>query len=273
MVLPITIEGLSPGLLPPPKDVQHKLRTPNHLSAYTTIFNFQQSVLEDKDKLIRARVLGFILLLAPTDTVRAEVVRTIVSCASHTGLYELRDMYIEFFIRPFKKNKGPRTAVLSSHHSLSTFDARKKVAKDEMHQVPETHQEVKKRALFRDGYRRLVTKVFDYEYSLRGYHKDYPDTTELERSCCGPTHCAHIIPGAYLKLSGLKNTPHCYETKHLCGPYEVYLRDRSLITTFTTPDPSIPLLPDPALLALHATCAKLAHLSGVGEHIDQVERD
>ncbi|KAF9064046.1 hypothetical protein BDP27DRAFT_1426267 [Rhodocollybia butyracea] len=80
MVLPITIEGLSPGLLPPPKDVQHKLRAPNNLTAYTTVFNnFQQSVLEDKDKLTRARVLGFMLLLASTDTVCAEVVRTIVS--------------------------------------------------------------------------------------------------------------------------------------------------------------------------------------------------
>ncbi|KAJ3897330.1 hypothetical protein F5879DRAFT_774457, partial [Lentinula edodes] len=32
-------------------------------------------------------------------------------------------------------------------------------------------------------------------------------------------------------------------------------------------------LPDPVLLAFHATCAKVAHLSGAGEHIDRAHRD
>ncbi|KAJ3891725.1 hypothetical protein GG344DRAFT_29271, partial [Lentinula edodes] len=41
---------------------------------------------------------------------------------------------------------------------------------------------------------------------------------------------------------------------------------------FTTPDPSIPLS-DPALLAIHATCAKMAHLSGAGKYIDRVQID
>ncbi|KAF9064412.1 hypothetical protein BDP27DRAFT_1471999, partial [Rhodocollybia butyracea] len=37
---------------------------------------------------------------------------------------------------------------------------------------------------------------------------------------------------------------------------------------FATLEPSLSL-PDPALLALHATCAKVAHLSGAGEYIDR----
>ena len=32
-------------------------------------------------------------------------------------------------------------------------------------------------------------------------------------------------------------------------------------------------LPDPRYLALHAACAKVAHLSGAGEYIDAVDRD
>ena len=32
-------------------------------------------------------------------------------------------------------------------------------------------------------------------------------------------------------------------------------------------------LPDPCYLALHAACAKVAHLSGAGQHIDSVDRD
>ena len=41
--------------------------------------------------------------------------------------------------------------------------------------------------------------------------------------------------------------------------------------TFTTQD-NAPL-PDPHFLALHAACAKVAHLSGAGEYIYGVDRD
>lgn len=32
-------------------------------------------------------------------------------------------------------------------------------------------------------------------------------------------------------------------------------------------------LPDPRLLALHAVCARVAHMSGAAEYIDQLKRD
>lgn len=32
-------------------------------------------------------------------------------------------------------------------------------------------------------------------------------------------------------------------------------------------------VPSPALLALHAACAKVTHFSGVGEYIDQLDKD
>lgn len=50
------------------------------------------------------------------------------------------------------------------------------------------------------------------------------------------------------------------------------MRNISPFTSFTTTDPSIPL-PDPAPLALHGPCAKVAHLSGAGEYIDRVQID
>jgi hypothetical protein len=43
--------------------------------------------------------------------------------------------------------------------------------------------------------------------------------------------------------------------------------------TFSTPDPEYLPLPAPELLALHATCCKVAHLSGAGKYIDKVYRD
>ncbi|KAK0207733.1 hypothetical protein IW262DRAFT_1281698, partial [Armillaria fumosa] len=43
--------------------------------------------------------------------------------------------------------------------------------------------------------------------------------------------------------------------------------------TFTTSDNEQLPVPSAALLALHATCARVAHLSGVAEHIDKLDRD
>ncbi|THH03489.1 hypothetical protein EW146_g10433 [Bondarzewia mesenterica] len=43
--------------------------------------------------------------------------------------------------------------------------------------------------------------------------------------------------------------------------------------TFTTPDPVNLPLPSPKYLHLHATCARVAHLSGGAEHIETVFRD
>jgi hypothetical protein len=35
----------------------------------------------------------------------------------------------------------------------------------------------------------------------------------------------------------------------------------------------IPALPDPDLIALHAACARVAHMSGAAEYFDMLERD
>jgi hypothetical protein len=43
--------------------------------------------------------------------------------------------------------------------------------------------------------------------------------------------------------------------------------------TFTSSDPTNLPVPSPELLALHAACAKVAHLSGASEHIDELDRD
>ena len=41
----------------------------------------------------------------------------------------------------------------------------------------------------------------------------------------------------------------------------------------TTPDPSNYPLPNPRYLALHAACARVAHLSGAAEYIEGILRD
>lgn len=42
--------------------------------------------------------------------------------------------------------------------------------------------------------------------------------------------------------------------------------------TFSTPDPKMYPLPNPTYLTIHATCAKVAHLSGAREYIEEMLR-
>ncbi|KAI5999981.1 hypothetical protein EDD15DRAFT_2362512 [Pisolithus albus] len=48
--------------------------------------------------------------------------------------------------------------------------------------------------------------------------------------------------------------------------------NRPEYATFSTPDPEKYPLPNPAYLAIHAACVKVAHLSGATEHIEEVLR-
>ena len=41
----------------------------------------------------------------------------------------------------------------------------------------------------------------------------------------------------------------------------------------TSSDPAKLPVPSPKLIALHAVCAKVAHLSGAGEYIDKLDQD
>jgi hypothetical protein len=40
-----------------------------------------------------------------------------------------------------------------------------------------------------------------------------------------------------------------------------------------TAEKSLPALPSPDLIALHAACARVAHMSGAAEYLDRLERD
>ncbi|KAI0312630.1 hypothetical protein OF83DRAFT_1145133, partial [Amylostereum chailletii] len=65
--------------------------------------------------------------------------------------------------------------------------------------------------------------------------------------------------------------PNCYNIKTVMPG--LLTPEQATGVTLTTPDPAHLPLPDPNLLALHAACAKVAHLSGAGEHVDRIFRD
>ncbi|KAI6117895.1 hypothetical protein EV401DRAFT_2072190 [Pisolithus croceorrhizus] len=61
--------------------------------------------------------------------------------------------------------------------------------------------------------------------------------------------------------------PHKYETE---AANPLYLIHRPKCVTFSTPDPDKYPLPNPTYLAIHAACAKVAHLSGAVKYIRNV---
>lgn len=52
-----------------------------------------------------------------------------------------------------------------------------------------------------------------------------------------------------------------------------YIDGAPMVVDFTPRAENAPLPPDPRLLALHAACARVAHMSGATGFIDQVEQD
>ncbi|KDQ09867.1 hypothetical protein BOTBODRAFT_178609 [Botryobasidium botryosum FD-172 SS1] len=52
-----------------------------------------------------------------------------------------------------------------------------------------------------------------------------------------------------------------------------YLMNAPNIITFSSTDPELLPLPDPRYLAHHAACARVAHMSGIAEYIDQYFQD
>ncbi|KZT08980.1 uncharacterized protein LAESUDRAFT_647704, partial [Laetiporus sulphureus 93-53] len=69
----------------------------------------------------------------------------------------------------------------------------------------------------------------------------------------------------------------CFEETTVKDCYRVQninrIRRVPATITLTSPNPNILPLPSPELLALHAACAKVAHLSGAGAYIDKLDRD
>jgi len=85
-----------------------------------------------------------------------------------------------------------------------------------------------------------------------------------------------LVPGFHLKFDQLMvwfvATPEEHKYKlEAVKPY--ILRDYPEYVTFTTPDPVKLPVPSPVYLAIHAACAKVAHLSGAAECLDKFYQD
>ncbi|KAG9225746.1 hypothetical protein CCMSSC00406_0007756 [Pleurotus cornucopiae] len=317
--------------IPAPDNVAAQLPNPNAISAYNICFDLEQSASTpiNNKHLIAARVLGYLILHAPSHHALAEVVKTIHSCRQNNlTLYALGEAFIVWFIRPFKKCKG-RTPDSSLHPSRPSFGKDAAALKASIQEAPRDHSTAKRHALIRDGYRCLITRRYDRAAENK------LDITPEELVAYGgliATQCAHIIPAstyfdvnitrkstpdpnekdyAASVLAVLKRFGYDVDTLNGAGVHSLFnvmtlernvhdMFDQLLlwleatetansyrvkvanplyfpggpdVVAFSTPDPEHLPVPSPHLLSLHAACAKVAHLSGAAEYIDNLDRE
>ncbi|KAH8828744.1 hypothetical protein DL96DRAFT_1595475 [Flagelloscypha sp. PMI_526] len=304
----------------------------NDLNAYDVCLAFESHSVHNSltQDIMHARVLGYLILHAPSDNARHEIAKVIHSCdRDYVLLSQLGESFINYFIRPFMRSRGSTPD--SSTPSRRSFDEDKNDRpRTTITEAPKSHAEAKQQALIRDSYRCIVTGRYDV---------NAPNLTEEVAIAAGGavhTLCAHIVPeleSTNLKvevkdrdefsdeqtvdkrdysakvlavlnhfgyrpseLSGPKlhslfnvitlehnmydlfdrmemwfertDTPHCYKirtNKRIYGTPDT--------ATFVSSDPAQFTLPSPELLALHATCAQVAHLSGAGERVDRILED
>ncbi|GBE87978.1 hypothetical protein SCP_1202040 [Sparassis crispa] len=278
------------------------------------------------------RLLGYMMLEAPTPEGRLNVAKEIQTCASASDTQDrlagITQFYDHHFIRFFKAAKDATPAV-STPPSRPSIDMTAEEKNQLLEEAPQDHRAAKLLCLVRDNYRCVVTGRYDAATAISRYLED---KTFIAPAPIVPTELAHIIAestnaniqGGGTKRSyaasawavldrfgkvnvvdnelngqGIHRLPnvltmsvdvHIYfdtlqiwfeeigtDRYRLCAHWDSVLTALGVdlnnpVIQLTTTNASLPL-PDSRLLRLHATCAKVAHLSGAGEYIDATLRD
>ncbi|EPQ61155.1 hypothetical protein GLOTRDRAFT_109333 [Gloeophyllum trabeum ATCC 11539] len=283
--------------LPPQVDVAALLHPENAVSAYNVCLRFEESVStkQDTERIISARILGYLLLHPSSHGSLSEIVKEIHSCSEdYDALHNLGQAFLDYFIRAFRKYKG-RTPFTSDHPSRPSFDQQRLLLKASIKEAPKSHSTAKAQALLRDGYRCTVTGAYDFlaQDMLNDELAD-PQVWLVD------TECAHIVPeSTYLNVntddsqqaSSRKDyaasvltvlSRFGYDVDKLNGPkvhslynvmtlqHDVHNRfDRLQLWLEETDMANCYRVT--VLLALHAACAKVANLSGAAEYLDKLD--
>ncbi|KAF4586503.1 hypothetical protein EYR38_010782 [Pleurotus pulmonarius] len=256
---------------PLPTSLNETFNVENSRRAYDLCLKLESSAAGAKT-VMHARVLGYLILYAPNHAAEAEVAKTIISAATNSEeLNQLGELFVNWFINTLRKSRA-RTPVCSSTSSRSPFEG---AISARVNQSPKEHHDAKAQALIRDGYRCVISGVYDIlaESQLPGISLEQLDAVGEVN-----TQCAHIVPASVrFNLTFFSNnyrfqeTPHRYRIQSSRRTGAI-VRRREFVT-FTTSDPRRFPLPSPELLALHAACAKVANLSGAAEYLDKVDSD
>ncbi|KIY49502.1 hypothetical protein FISHEDRAFT_41664 [Fistulina hepatica ATCC 64428] len=165
-------------------------------SAYNLCLDLESKVLDNLaivpqvgqlTPLVCARLLGRMLLEAPTDEGRKNVAAEIVRCnGDDVLLQELANLYKDHLLRCFYKGNG-RTPASTLHPSALSFDLKKQKISALLALTPSSHKAAKAKALLRDRYRCMLSKQFDSR-SVDANPSLHDGVTAVTY-----THCAHIF--------------------------------------------------------------------------------
>ncbi|KAK0467013.1 uncharacterized protein EV420DRAFT_660011 [Desarmillaria tabescens] len=135
---------------------------------------------------VAGRLLGYMLLEAPTVEGRDNVTFEIVSCAGDEArLKQLTQLYAEVYIRTFKANDG-RTPNFMDESSSG----------DEKEDVSPSlaHWETRRNASNRDRHQCVLSRCYDFEYMYDLYRMAPGHPLLSGPALCDTVHEARIIP-------------------------------------------------------------------------------
>ncbi|OJA13881.1 hypothetical protein AZE42_05401 [Rhizopogon vesiculosus] len=147
-------------------------------------------------RLVCARFLGYMIHEAPTDRGRDNISRKIIDCVDDDELVKLVRFYIAHFVHWARAGRESRSHFwYPSHLSFTEIQQRMLHL---LHEVPQSHDEARERALFRDGYRCVLTGIYDSTtYLKRKELRKAGDMNYANSDAClrvTPTHPAYILP-------------------------------------------------------------------------------
>ncbi|KIO21020.1 hypothetical protein M407DRAFT_219453 [Tulasnella calospora MUT 4182] len=136
------------------------------------------------------RILGYMMLEAPSSDGCDNVQKEIDSCETGEALRDLARFYATYFLRLFKKAKGP-TPGSSSLPSRPSFDDSQETIMFLMQEAPKSNSAVKQLALKRDNYCCVVTDAYD-----GATYQEWRKTNPTFEAPTAPrfTQAAHIFP-------------------------------------------------------------------------------
>lgn len=192
--------------IPLPAEVPLRLRNSAHItSAYNICRRLESSHMNFYDKLdikkvaerrtvrkelVYIRILGYMIHHAPTDRGLKAVVEEISSAVTDGALLSCGQHYFDHFIRAFRSNKG-RIPTPSNHASRPSFDTLADMMTDILEEASPNHSNAKKRALYRDGGRCVLTMQYDLDiYTMVQQIKAEVDSRHEKAT---QTELAHIF--------------------------------------------------------------------------------
>ncbi|KAH9167344.1 hypothetical protein EDB89DRAFT_1856482 [Lactarius sanguifluus] len=191
-----------PDNLPPHLGLSNK--TVGIRRAYSTLLKIQKSISssigtrgsreQQRSKLMRVRILGYLILKGPSLTASEFVAEEVNSYEDDEDqIDKIGEMFFLHYLCIFRKYGGRTPA--SSRSSCNAFETRKEMMIKmlrEADQPPQNYREAKRLALVRDNFQCVVSGSYDSDSVVTN---DELEAKVLSEDLpMGITHCAHIFP-------------------------------------------------------------------------------